>query len=31
VERVLRRFQEGRADGESFAAWVQRAEEGDLK
>jgi sulfite reductase (ferredoxin) len=31
VERVLRRFQEGRTDGESFAAWVQRAEEGDLK
>ncbi|MFL6057029.1 MAG: nitrite/sulfite reductase [Actinoallomurus sp.] len=31
VERVLRRFQDGRADGESFAAWVQRAEEGDLK
>ncbi|WP_433173694.1 nitrite/sulfite reductase [Actinoallomurus sp. CA-150999] len=31
VERVLRRFQEGRHDGESFAAWVQRAEEGDLK
>jgi sulfite reductase (ferredoxin) len=31
VERVLRRFQEDRSDGESFAAWVQRAEEGDLK
>ncbi|GAA4629021.1 sulfite reductase SirA [Actinoallomurus vinaceus] len=31
VERVLRRFQEGRHDGESFAAWVQRAEEGELK
>ncbi|GAA4611529.1 sulfite reductase SirA [Actinoallomurus liliacearum] len=31
VERVLRRFQENKADGESFAAWVQRAEEGDLK
>jgi sulfite reductase (ferredoxin) len=31
VERVLRRFQEQRTDGESFAAWVQRADEGDLK
>jgi sulfite reductase (ferredoxin) len=31
VERVVRRFQDDRADGESFAAWVQRAEEGDLK
>ncbi|MCO5993442.1 nitrite/sulfite reductase [Actinoallomurus rhizosphaericola] len=31
VERVLRNFQQGRNDGESFAAWVQRAEEGELK
>jgi sulfite reductase (ferredoxin) len=27
VERLLRRYQAGRADGESFAAWVRRAEE----
>jgi sulfite reductase (ferredoxin) len=31
VERVLRRFQEQKTDGESFAAWVQRADESDLK
>jgi sulfite reductase (ferredoxin) len=31
VERVLRRYQEQRNDGETFAAWVQRAEEEDLK
>ena len=30
VERVLRRFQKQRDDGESFAAWVARAEQGDL-
>ncbi len=30
VERVLRRFQAGRADGESFAAWAARAAEEDL-
>ncbi len=31
VERVLRRFQAGRADGEAFADWVGRADESDLK
>ncbi|MFE6308665.1 nitrite/sulfite reductase [Nocardiopsis sp. NPDC057823] len=31
VERVLRRFQDQRKDGESFAAWVGRAAEDDLK
>ena len=30
VERVLRRFQKQRNDGESFAGWVQRAESEDL-
>ncbi|GAB2821712.1 sulfite reductase SirA [Actinoallomurus bryophytorum] len=30
VERVLRRFQKQKTDGESFADWVQRAEQGDL-
>ncbi|MEU6343942.1 nitrite/sulfite reductase [Streptomyces sp. NPDC046977] len=30
VERVLRRFQEGRTDGERFAQWVARASEEDL-
>ena len=30
VERVLRRFQAGRADGETFAAWTARAAEEDL-
>ncbi len=30
VERVLRRFQEQRADGERFAQWVTRADEKDL-
>ena len=30
VERVLRRYQEQRSDGESFADWVQRAEQEDL-
>jgi sulfite reductase (ferredoxin) len=30
VERVLRRFQENRAEGESFAEWAVRAPEGDL-
>ncbi|MFI6578273.1 nitrite/sulfite reductase [Nocardiopsis sp. NPDC050513] len=31
VERVLRRFQAQKGDGESFAAWVGRADETDLK
>ncbi|GAU67039.1 putative sulfite reductase [Streptomyces sp. NBRC 110611] len=31
VERVLRAFQEQRADGERFAQWAARAEEGALK
>jgi sulfite reductase (ferredoxin) len=31
VERVVRRYDEQRADGETFAQWVQRAEEEDLK
>ena len=31
VERVVRRYDGQRADGESFAAWVARAEEGDLQ
>ncbi|WP_344268542.1 nitrite/sulfite reductase [Actinomadura napierensis] len=31
VERVVRRFDEQRADGETFAAWAQRADEADLK
>ena len=30
VERVLRRFGEGREPGESFAAWTARAGEEDL-
>ncbi len=30
VERVLLRFKAQKTDGESFAAWVQRADEGDL-
>jgi sulfite reductase (ferredoxin) len=30
VERVLRRFQEQKSDGESFADWVGRADQGDL-
>jgi sulfite reductase (ferredoxin) len=30
VERVLRRFQAGRVDGESFAAWTARASEEEL-
>jgi sulfite reductase (ferredoxin) len=30
VERVLRRFQKQKNDGESFAGWVQRAEQEDL-
>jgi len=30
VERVLRKFQKQRNDGESFAGWVQRAEPEDL-
>ncbi|MFG2139737.1 nitrite/sulfite reductase [Streptomyces sp. NPDC048650] len=31
VERVLRNFQEQRTDGERFAQWATRAEEGALK
>ncbi len=31
VERVVRRFAAGRAEGERFAQWVLRADEGDLK
>ena len=31
VERVVRRFAEQRTEGERFAQWVHRAEEGDLK
>ncbi|WP_433462644.1 nitrite/sulfite reductase [Spirillospora sp. CA-128828] len=31
VERVVRRFDEQRADGETFADWVHRADEADLK
>jgi sulfite reductase (ferredoxin) len=31
VERVVRHFAEQRADGERFAQWVARADEGDLK
>ncbi|MFC7218433.1 nitrite/sulfite reductase [Streptomyces polyrhachis] len=30
VERVLRRFEAGRADGERFAAWAARASEAEL-
>jgi sulfite reductase (ferredoxin) len=30
VERVLRRFQAGRADGETFAAWTARATDEEL-
>jgi sulfite reductase (ferredoxin) len=31
IERMLRRFQDGRSDGETFAAWVRRADEALLK
>jgi sulfite reductase (ferredoxin) len=31
VERVVRRFQDQKEDGESFASWVGRAEDADLK
>ncbi|NDU73458.1 nitrite/sulfite reductase [Actinomadura sp. DSM 109109] len=31
VERVVRRFDEQRAGGETFAEWVHRADEADLK
>ncbi|QBI54682.1 nitrite/sulfite reductase [Streptomonospora litoralis] len=31
VERVLRRFLEQKDEGETFAAWAARAEDGDLK
>ena len=30
VERLARRFQDQRAEGESFAQWARRADEGDL-
>ncbi|XVQ08769.1 nitrite/sulfite reductase [Spirillospora sp. CA-255316] len=31
VERVVRKYDEQRRDGETFAAWVQRADDTDLK
>ena len=31
VERVLRNFEKQRAEGETFAEWVQRADEADLR
>lgn len=31
VERVVRRFLDDRAEGETFAAWAHRADEGDLQ
>jgi sulfite reductase (ferredoxin) len=31
VERVVRRYDAQRLEGEAFATWVQRAEEGDLQ
>jgi sulfite reductase (ferredoxin) len=31
IERMLRRFQDERTDGESFATWVRRADEAVLK
>ncbi|WUI02238.1 nitrite/sulfite reductase [Spirillospora sp. NBC_00431] len=31
VERIVRKYDAQRADGETFADWVQRAEEADLK
>ena len=31
VERVVRQFLDQRIDGETFAAWVHRADEGDLQ
>ncbi|TDD29505.1 nitrite/sulfite reductase [Actinomadura sp. KC06] len=31
IERVVRKFDEQRTDGETFAGWVHRAEEADLK
>jgi sulfite reductase (ferredoxin) len=31
IERMLRRYQDGRTDGESFASWVRRADEALLK
>ena len=30
IERMLRRFQDDRTDGETFAAWVRRADEAAL-
>jgi sulfite reductase (ferredoxin) len=31
IERILKNFHSQKNDGESFSAWVQRAEEADLK
>ncbi|WP_395104848.1 nitrite/sulfite reductase [Actinomadura sp. SCN-SB] len=31
VERIVRRYDEQRGEGESFASWVQRADDADLK
>jgi sulfite reductase (ferredoxin) len=31
VERVVRKYDEQRAEGETFAAWVRRADDADLK
>ncbi|MFG2005468.1 nitrite/sulfite reductase [Spirillospora sp. NPDC048911] len=31
VERVVRKYDDQRAEGETFAAWVQRADDADLK
>ncbi|MFD0856961.1 nitrite/sulfite reductase [Actinomadura adrarensis] len=31
VERVVRKYDEQRGEGETFAAWVQRADDADLK
>jgi len=31
VERLARRYTDGRVDGETFASWVARADEGALR
>ena len=31
IERMLRKYQDDRTDGETFAAWVRRADEALLK
>jgi sulfite reductase (ferredoxin) len=31
VERLTRRYAAGRTEGESFAEWVHRADEGELR